>query len=126
MARRRFTEREVIETLIRQGADIRCYRTHTPITVDDVPRLEREHFHELALGGSDDPSNCMYSLKEAHAVVTNGTKATTAGSSKHKVAKDRRLRIAQKAKRDVEIKLTKQKWRLKKKLDGSVVRVRTA
>ena len=126
MRRKRFTEREVIETLVRQGADIVCYRTRVLIGLEDVPRLEREHFIELALGGKDDPSNCVYSLKEAHAVVTNGTKATTAGSSKHKVAKDRRLRMAQKAKAEVEVKLTKEKWRLKKKVDGTVVRVRTA
>ena len=126
MRRKRFTEREVIETLIRQGACVRCYRTGKVISVGDVPRLEREHYIELALGGKDDPTNCLYSLKEAHAVVTNGTKATTAGSSKHKVAKDRRLRMAKLAKAEVEVKLTKEKWRLKKKVDGTVVRVRTA
>lgn len=126
MRRKRFTEREVIETLVCQGAVIHCYRTREQITVLNVDRLEREHLHEIALGGADEPHNCAYSLKEAHAVITNGTKATTAGSSKHKVAKDRRLRMAKLAKAEVEVRLTKEKWRLKKKVDGTVVRVRTA
>lgn len=126
MSRRRFSEREVIATLLHQGAFIRCYRTGTYIDASMVNNLEREHLHELALGGKDEPENCRYSLKAAHAIVTNGTPATSAGSSKHKIAKDRRLRIASLAKTEVERRLSSSpKWRLKKKVDGSVVKVRT-
>lgn len=125
MARRRFSEREVIATLIHQGIAVTCYRTKQMIDLESVKRLEREHLNEVALGGADAPDNCRYSLKEAHAVVTNGTKATTAGSSKHKVAKDRRLRVARMAKHEVEQRITKSKWKLKRKMNGEVVRVRT-
>lgn len=85
--RRRFTEREVLATLINQGVEIRCFRTGTLITLDNLDQVEREHLHELALGGPDEPGNCRYSLKTAHAVVTNGNGATTANSSKHRIAK---------------------------------------
>lgn len=92
MARKRFSEREVIEALIRTGHEIRCYRTGTIITLETVGNLEREHPVPLALGGKDDPSNAAYSLKEAHAVQTNGTPATVAGSDKHMIAKTKGTR----------------------------------
>lgn len=41
-------------------------------------------------------------------------------------SKVKRLKIARLAKKEVEQRLTKSRWRLKKKMDGSVVRVRTA
>lgn len=95
--RKRFTERQVIETLIRQGAVIKSYRSKEPITLENVGTVEREHILERALGGEDIPANCAYSLGEEHAVVTNGTKATTAGSSKQRIAKVKRLERARKA-----------------------------
>lgn len=91
MTRRRFSELDVLETLVRQGIEIRCYRTKELITLDTVRQLEREHVTELGLGGDDDPTNCVYSLAEAHAIITNGTKATSAGSSKNRIAKVRRI-----------------------------------
>lgn len=91
MTRRRFTEREVVKTLIRQGARIICPRCGFLISLDDADKVEREHFHELALGGKDEPVNCFYSHGPCHKIVTDGTKATTAGSSKHKIAKVKRL-----------------------------------
>jgi hypothetical protein len=53
---------------------------------------EREHLHEVKLGGPDIPENCRYSHAKCHAIVTNGTKATTAGSSKQRIAKVKRIR----------------------------------
>lgn len=91
MSRRRFSELDVLETLVRQGVEIRCYRTKDLITLDTVRQLEREHVTELGLGGADDPTNCAYSLSAAHYIVTNGTPATTAGSSKNKIAKAKRI-----------------------------------
>lgn len=87
MARRRFTEKEVLETLIHQGVEIRDFRSGEPITLENVAEIEREHLHEIALGGPDDPANCRYSLSKNHHIVTNGTPATTAGSSKNRIAK---------------------------------------
>lgn len=102
MSRRRFSEREVIETLIRTGHEIRSYRSKEVITLETVRLLEREHFTPLALGGADDPTNCGYSIKAEHSKQTNGTKATSYGSDKHAIAKVRRLRgeLKPKAKKD--------------------------
>lgn len=89
MSRKRFTERMVIETLHFCGIDVLCYRCKT--TLQPGEKIEREHIEEIALGGLDDPVNCAYSHKACHAIVTNGTKATSAGSSKHRIAKTIRL-----------------------------------
>ena len=87
--RRRFSEREVVETLIQQGAKIRCPRCGQLILLGEP--FEREHFHELALGGKDEISNCFFSHKSCHNFVTNGGPATSAGSSKHRIAKTKRI-----------------------------------
>ena len=80
----------------------------------------------VALGmDPDTPANLYWVHAECANKKTNGTKATTAGSDKHMIAKGKRLEVARLAKKDVEKKLTKERWRLKKKLDGTVVRVRT-
>jgi len=96
--RKRFSEREVIETLWHQGVVVKCYRCGKalhPFAQDpEMPPLEaieREHLHEVELGGEDKPHNCRYSHKACHAKVTNGTPATSAGSSKHRIAKCKRL-----------------------------------
>ena len=72
MTRRRYSEKDVIRTLLHQGVDIRCFRTGEPITLENVDRIEREHIHEI---------------KEAHKVITHGNGATVAGSSRHRIAK---------------------------------------
>ena len=76
-----------------QGTLLWCYRCIDVLTLEEIERgeIEREHFLERALGGADEPSNCVYSHKACHAIVTNGTKATTAGSSKHRIAKCKRI-----------------------------------
>lgn len=92
MTRRRFRESEVIETLLRQGAVILCYRTKERFTLAHAMKgeIQREHVTTLALGGADMPSNCAYSFKEAHARQTFGTKATAANGDIHKIAKAKR------------------------------------
>lgn len=87
MTRRRFSEREVVEVLIRQGAIIPCRRCRLSLKVEDAKQVEREHLHELALGGPDTVENCVFSHKDCHAVQTNGNGATTAGSSTNRRAK---------------------------------------
>lgn len=95
-ARRKFRDWEVIACLIFQGVEVRCYRTGERITMENVHRLEKEHLVELGLVEEgkrhlfDAPGNCRYSLDTAHAIVTNGTPATSAGSSKHRIAKAKR------------------------------------
>ncbi len=98
MTRKTFSQRDVIASLVYQGCVITCYRTGERITLENVKRLEREHLVELGLITDpterrkyDTPEYCRYSLKEAHALITNGNGATSAGSSKHRVAKAVRL-----------------------------------
>lgn len=90
--RRQFKEREVLETLIvYQGVVIPCFRCKEPITARDLKtgNVEKEHLHEVVLGGPDVPMNCRFSHKAApcHYTVTNGTPATSAGSSQNRIAK---------------------------------------
>lgn len=92
MSRKRFSEREVIEALIRTGHKILCYRTKEVITLETVKLLEREHVIPLKIGGADDPTNAAYSLSEAHKIQTNGKPATSYGSDKHAIAKIARIR----------------------------------
>lgn len=89
MTRARFTETAVIHTLMHQGAVILCYRCKGRLELHD--KIEREHLVEVALGGEDIPFNCAYSHKACHAKITNGNKATTAGSSKQRIAKVKRI-----------------------------------
>ncbi len=90
MTRRRATEGQVLKVLLGQGAVIPCFRCRTAFVVGE--KIEREHVLELALGGSDEPENWRYSHLDCHKIITNGSKATSAGSSKHRIAKVRRLR----------------------------------
>jgi ferredoxin len=89
--RRRFSEIEVIETLIHQGIEVPCFRCKVPFTREDVrtKNIQKEHLQELELEGADKPFNCRFSHRDApcHHTVTNGTPATAAGSSKHRIAK---------------------------------------
>lgn len=90
--RRQFRELEVLEVLIvHQHVAIPCFRCGAAFTEEDVRtgNIEKEHLHERALEGPDEPFNCRFSHKAApcHHTVTNGTPATTAGSSKQRIAK---------------------------------------
>ena len=51
-----------------------------------------DHVFAHALGGSDDPENIRAVRVDCNDRITNGTKATTAGSTKHVVAKSKRIR----------------------------------
>lgn len=99
--RRRFTEREVLETLVICGEFLRCFRCREPL---DPKTAEREHLLEVALGGPDVPANCAYSCADCHLVITNGTKATTAGSSKQRIAKVKRIRAGGRKRKGPKIK----------------------
>lgn len=50
-----------------------------------------DHVLAHALEGSDGPENIRAVRVDCDKIITNGTKATTAGSTKHVVAKVRRL-----------------------------------
>jgi hypothetical protein len=91
MARRHFSERDVLETLLRTGHKLFCFRSHEPITLDNVRTVEREHVTPIALGGADNPTNCAYSFRSAHKVQSFGGGATTADSDIGKIAKTKRI-----------------------------------
>lgn len=96
MTRSAFSERKVLKTLILRGAVIPCYRCRIAFTLEDVPFIEREHLVEIALGGENTPENAAYShgqrsAQRCHGIVTNGNGATSAGSSKHRIAKVKRI-----------------------------------
>lgn len=99
MTRRKFSEADVIATLTAQGYPIACHRCDEMFFVEttdgeliQVLKVEREHLHEIALGGADEPRNCRYSCTHCHALVTNGKPATSAGSSKNRIAKTKGTR----------------------------------
>lgn len=89
--RRKFTEIEVVETLLHQGTIIICRHCKQPITLVDVRsgNVEKEHLHEIELDGPDQPFNCRFSHKArpCHATVTHGAPGVFAGSSRHRIAK---------------------------------------
>lgn len=89
MARRQFREMEVLAVLLMQGAVIPCKRCRVAITIEQVKAggVQKEHLHELRLGGADEPHNCSFSHAECHKLVTFGSPATTAGSSANRIAK---------------------------------------
>ena len=90
--RKRLTERQTLAVAISQGAVIPCYRCRVAFDAETIKTAEREHLHELELDGEDTPENCRFSHKECHDLITNGTKATSAGSSKNRIAKVKRIR----------------------------------
>lgn len=118
MTRKRFNEREVLETLAWQGVFVLCWRCGAPFfaavneptdipglfteTIVQVLKIEREHVHEYALGGADLPFNCRYGCSGCHSVATNGTKATSAGSSKQRIAKVKRILNPKPSKRPMQ------------------------
>jgi len=89
--RRTITPKQALIIAIQQGAIIPCYRCRLSFDAETVKTIEREHVHEIALGGPDELDNMRWSHKECHAKITDGTKATTAGSSKHRIAKADRI-----------------------------------
>ena len=93
MSRRRFTEIEVIETLLHQGVAITCFRCGEPFTLADstTGNIQKEHLHERELDGPDIPANCRFSHDDCHKIITFGNGATTAGSSIHRIAKTKRI-----------------------------------
>jgi len=137
MNRRPMKPWEVIATLLKSGqikvrdeshewhdgqrhyrAVIICPRTLMEITPDNVRRIQIEHWPERHKhGGEVDPNNAVISLAEGHREQTKREKKAD--------AKERRLKIARRAKHDVEQRISQPKFRLKKKMSGEVVRVRT-
>lgn len=110
MPRKRFSEQQVIETMWHQGVVIVCYRCRgvvQPVVLGAEGSyyfpVQREHLHEIALGGPDIPANCRYSHIECHKIVTDGSPASSVGSSKHRIAKVKRIQAGGKKRKGRKI-----------------------
>ena len=130
MRRKAIPVKTHVAVAIRQAENgLRCPLCTNRIWAGDARILEHmvPHATRTALGLDPDAAdNLRWVHKKCADKKTNGNKATCADGDTHKIGKAKRLVIAQMAKSKVEVKLTKEKWRLKKKVDGTVVRVRTA
>ena len=112
-----------VSAAIAQSVDFNCALCHMRLLYFE-PRI-LEHMVPRAWTKDDGIANLRWVHKECADRKTFGNKATSAGGDLHKIAKVKRLRIARLAKDQVERKISKEKWRLRRKMDGSVVRVRT-
>ncbi len=94
MTRRATTVANMREMLLQQASErghpIECVICYEPIW--PLQPTIREHMHALALGGQDTPDNWRLVHKPCARKKTIGTKATTAGSDIHLIAKGTRLR----------------------------------
>jgi 5-methylcytosine-specific restriction endonuclease McrA len=96
---RTFTWKQKAEILVQQARCRSCGERLVTLKNTDF-----HHVHEYALGGKTEVANAQALCKECHSFETNGTKATSYGSSKHEVAKLKRLA---KAAPDLDRALTK-------------------
>lgn len=97
---------------------IMCLRTNQEITLDNVRTVQIEHWPIRHIHGGDvSPDNAVVSLAEGHRQQTT--------REKKQDRKERRLRVARLAKSETERRFKQPKWRLKKKVSGEVVKVRT-
>lgn len=91
--RRSITAAQMRDILIAQAAaaghPIPCPLCPEPILPGQ--RTVREHLHAIGLGGADAPENERLVHFECADRKTRGTKATSAGSDVHAMAKHRRL-----------------------------------
>ena len=94
MTRRNATAANMRQMLLAQAED---FGNPIPCALCELPMLchhktIREHMHALGLGGPDTPDNWCLVHKPCARRKTIGTKATTAGSDVHQIAKGKRLR----------------------------------
>lgn len=90
MKRRPLSQSNFVRMLLRQGAVIPCGKCRLAIT--DHKNIEREHLNELAISGDDSVENQqLWHKHPCSHEKTNGRPATTLGSSKHIIAKAKRM-----------------------------------
>lgn len=110
--------------LFQRRAVIMCHRTRQEITLDNVKRIQVEHWPERHKhGGAVDPKNAIISLKEGHAIQTKREKGQDA--KERRVKRDRKFTPnLEKKKRRAAGKPTG--WRWKKPMGrGKPVKVPT-
>lgn len=97
MARKPCSDKQALWVAINQGGVVPCYQCKEPFTLEETATkgaIEREHEHEIALGGPDTKDNWRWSHRECHKRVTYGNGATSAGSSRHRIDKTNRTEKA--------------------------------
>ena len=80
------TLKEQVEILARQAT---CALSGAPLVT--AKNIEWDHNLEVGLGGKNTVDNWQAVLKKPHRIKTSGTKATSAGSSVHKVSHTKQL-----------------------------------
>jgi 5-methylcytosine-specific restriction endonuclease McrA len=88
MKRKAITDKMKLEGAICWGSVV-C--TNCCIRFKFPREIEWDHFNPVAMGGRHDDSNIRPLCKECHKLKTFGSKATTAGSDIHKIAKVKRI-----------------------------------
>lgn len=85
--RRSLSLKDKLEVMVKQAICPACGER-----LGDLDGLDWDHIHPLALGGSDnDNGNFQVLHRSCHRKKTSGTKATSAGSDIHEIAKTKRL-----------------------------------
>ncbi len=93
------TRKTITAAKMREMLLMQAYETDSPIicplcyeSILPGGKTICEHLHALGLGGEDTPENRRLVHKYCADIKTRGTRATTAGSDVHLIAKGKRLR----------------------------------
>jgi len=86
IARRKLTTLDKLKIVVAQAKCPRCGEK-----LGELDGLDFDHAHPLALGGADTLDNLRALHRDCHRVKTSGTKATSAGSDIHAIAKAKRI-----------------------------------
>jgi hypothetical protein len=124
MTRRAMKEAEVFEILLAQDTKIYCAVPWCRKPILSRADCQRDHYTALKLGGEDVPGNMQYICLDCHNKKTNGTKATTAGSDKARIAKVKRITSGGRKRRGPKLKgrplPANRDGKFKKRMDGKV------
>jgi hypothetical protein len=86
--RRRLSDRQKTEIIMRQLGN--CWRCGESMLAEQI--IAYHHINELEISGDDSIENIVAVHQHpCHDILTNGTGATTLNSSKHRIAKAKRL-----------------------------------
>lgn len=116
--RRAPTRNEAVTIVLRQEG--RCQRCKEKLRPGEI---EYDHIHPVVFDGPNDLDNYRALCVACHDIVTNGTKATSYGSTKHAAAKTRRLAKGGKTRRGRKIENRGFDKSLRRKMNGSVERI---
>ena len=79
---------------------------------------EWDHIQALELGGNNSTENFQALCKSCHEIKTHGSKATSAGSDIHKIAKARRIARGGKTRKGPRLRSRGFEKRYRKRMDG--------